>query len=162
MFVLPLEDKLPVLKHCKESWGAKWALRKANSSVSRILLKAEKEEQKAEAAEQEMERQANEEIHGGQAEEGSADIVGAAGAAGAVDIAIVGATTVAAATAAASPNIVARVEEKVLPGIGFLMHGDDPPAVASEHPDIDVGYQACRALFNESKGWLASGAPRYK
>lgn len=34
--VLPLEEKFPVLKRCKENWGAKWILRKASSAVSVI------------------------------------------------------------------------------------------------------------------------------
>lgn len=32
--VLPLEERFPVLKRCKENWGAKWILRKASSAVS--------------------------------------------------------------------------------------------------------------------------------
>lgn len=34
--VLPLEEKFPVLKRCKENWGAKWILRKASSAISVI------------------------------------------------------------------------------------------------------------------------------
>lgn len=34
VLVLPLEELFPVLKRCKENWGAKWVLRKASSAVS--------------------------------------------------------------------------------------------------------------------------------
>ncbi|KAL0640714.1 hypothetical protein Q9L58_000018 [Maublancomyces gigas] len=34
VLVLPLEEQFPVLKRCKENWGAKWVLRKASSAVS--------------------------------------------------------------------------------------------------------------------------------
>lgn len=139
-----------MLKRCKQNWGARWALRKANSTVSRTLHKAEREERVVEVVKQEPGE--NEGVDAGQDGEGGA---GDAGGAGTIGGTVMGGL-------AAGANVVGHAEQRVLPGIGFFDGYGQPAAVVVEHPDTDLGYQACRALFDESKAWLASGGPRYK
>lgn len=146
--VLPLEEEFPILKRCQGNWGAKWALKKANSTIAvrkssaerALRKKAEKEKQKAEAESQDFNMQDSEWTHSFKDEIDDSDVVGA-GAVKVVD--------------------KVNIEKITLPGISFVDMYHHPVEVCVENPGVDAGYQACMALFNESKTWLAAGTARY-